>query len=165
MITSDPIINSFREVPQKSSKGIPAELNENLRKPSPATNYLSWIESVQEEYFGKGATRVTEVPDSDGKVGEWNNFWLNYNSTRSKYLSSTYGHTEVRNKEAQEYVTLSLEEIRETLRCCKKITEILENVLIRNDRECNNIYNIGSSLHSDPVLSHQVTIHLYIYLL
>nr|CAI5823678.1 unnamed protein product [Callosobruchus analis] len=54
-------------------------------------------QSVQEEYFGKGATRVTEVPDSDGKVGEWNNFWLNYNSTRSKYLSSTYGHTEVRN--------------------------------------------------------------------
>ncbi|VEN57041.1 unnamed protein product [Callosobruchus maculatus] len=151
------------------------KLNENLRIPSPATNYLSWIESVQEEYFGKGATRVTEVPDVDGKIGEWNNFWLNYNSARSKYLSNNYGNKEVRNnddsldkksldslhrgesldKETEEYVSLSLEEIRETLRCCKRITEILENVLIRNERECDNIYNMGGLRNSDPVLSRQ----------
>ncbi|CAH2008520.1 unnamed protein product [Acanthoscelides obtectus] len=151
------------------------KLNENLRIPSPATNYLSWIESVQEEYFGKGATRVTEVPDIDSRVGEWNNFWLNYNSGRTEYLSSTFENKEERNhddgldkksagsphrvesldKGNEEYVTLSLEEIRETLKCCKKITDILENVLIRNDRELDNIYNMEGSFNSEPVLSRQ----------
>lgn len=56
---------------------------------SPGSSYLTWIESVKSDYFGSALSRV-EPTDVDGKVWEWNNFWLNYNNVRSRYASSSY---------------------------------------------------------------------------
>lgn len=62
---------------------------------SPSSSYLTWIESVNSEYFGS-AVSATEVDNVDSKVGEWNNFWLNYNNARGRYLSSPYLNGEER---------------------------------------------------------------------
>ncbi|XP_063911401.1 uncharacterized protein LOC135128425 isoform X3 [Zophobas morio] len=118
---------------------------------SPGSSYLSWIESVNSEYFGS-ATSTAEVTDVDNKVGEWNNFWLNYNSARSRYLSSPYLSTsnedrtgdelsdakstcstqrEFTEKTANEQVMLSVDEVNEIIKCSQRITEILQNGLKR----------------------------------
>lgn len=56
---------------------------------SPGSSYLTWIESVKSDYFGSAITAMEPNVDVDGKVGEWNNFWLNYNNARSRYVSSS----------------------------------------------------------------------------
>lgn len=62
---------------------------------SPSSSYLTWIESVNSEYFGS-AISTADVDHLDNKVGEWNNFWLNYNNARGRYLSSPYLNGEER---------------------------------------------------------------------
>lgn len=61
---------------------------------SPGSSYLSWIESVKSDYSGSAISRVEPI-DGDSKVGEWNNFWLNYSNARSKYVSSSYPEDKV----------------------------------------------------------------------
>lgn len=56
---------------------------------SPSASYLTWIESIKSDYYGSAISRV-EPTDVDTKVGEWNNFWLNYSKARSRYAASTY---------------------------------------------------------------------------
>lgn len=71
-----------------------------------SSSYLSWLESVNSEYF---ETVISNEPgestliilthnithifsnsdhDVDNKVGEWNNFWLNYSNSRLCQLST-----------------------------------------------------------------------------
>lgn len=121
---------------------------------SASSSYLSWIESVNSEYFGS-ANSTAETVDIDNKVGEWNNFWLNYNSSNNRYLSSPFLYTSTDEKtledlsdckstcstqreytEKQTYLDqyyLSHDEITETIRCTQRITEILQNALKRTN--------------------------------
>ncbi|RZC40901.1 tramtrack, beta isoform-like [Asbolus verrucosus] len=135
---------------------------------SPGSSYLSWIESVNSEYFGS-ATTTADVADVDNKVGEWNNFWLNYNSARSRYLSSPYLSTsnedrtgdelsdakstcstqrEFTEKMASEQIVLSVDEINEAIKCSQRITEILQNALKRTEQEFDDSKN--DSYYSQP---------------
>lgn len=135
---------------------------------SPGSSYLSWIESVHSEYFSSTST-TTEVPDVDGKVGEWNNFWLNYSSARSKYLSSPYLSTsnddktgdelsdvkstcstqrEFTEKNASDQILLSVDEVQEAIRCAQRVSEILQNALRRNDVDFEDSKN--DSYYSQP---------------
>ncbi|XP_063911402.1 uncharacterized protein LOC135128425 isoform X4 [Zophobas morio] len=139
---------------------------------SPGSSYLSWIESVNSEYFGS-ATSTAEVTDVDNKVGEWNNFWLNYNSARSRYLSSPYLSTsnedrtgdelsdakstcstqrEFTEKTANEQVMLSVDEVNEIIKCSQRITEILQNGLKRaeeyDDSKNDSYYSQPYSLQN-----------------
>lgn len=117
---------------------------------SASSNYLSWIESVNSEYFGNVTTNNTnDVVDIDTKVGEWNNFWLNYNSPQNRYVSSPYlcASNEERTvddisdckstcstqKISTEQIMLSIDEIMEAIQCSQRITEILQKALKRSD--------------------------------
>ncbi|KAK9877160.1 hypothetical protein WA026_016902 [Henosepilachna vigintioctopunctata] len=132
------------------------EINKRDDRPlvTPETNYLSWIESVQSEYFG--ANGNTDSSDAENKVGEWNNFWLNYQNSRSGYVSSVYYNSVSRysqddkttdefsdakstcsthnftDKNFSETLTLSIEDANEILKCSMRITEIMQNVLKKN---------------------------------
>lgn len=64
---------------------------------SPGSSYLTWIESVKSDYFGSALSRV-ENTEIDNKIGEWNNFWLNYSNARSRYVSSSYPDDKMVNK-------------------------------------------------------------------
>ncbi|XP_018569770.1 uncharacterized protein LOC108909826 [Anoplophora glabripennis] len=133
---------------------------------SPNSSYLTWIESVNSEYFGS-AVSAAEVDNVDNKVGEWNNFWLNYNNARGRYLSSPYlngdermaddgsevkstcsTHRDLTDKNSGEYISLTLDEIHETVRCAQRITEILQNALRRNDQDIENL-NMENSYYSE----------------
>ncbi|KAK4877432.1 hypothetical protein RN001_009938 [Aquatica leii] len=137
---------------------------------SASSSYLSWIESVNSEYFST-ANATTEVMDADTKVGEWNNFWLNYNSENNRYLSSPYlcisndektgddlsdgkstSSTQREFTEKQislDQVSLSQEEILEAIKCSQRITEILQQALKRNEAEIDDSKN--DSYYSQPL--------------
>ncbi|KAL1502318.1 hypothetical protein ABEB36_007482 [Hypothenemus hampei] len=54
-----------------------------------SSSYLSWIESVNSEYFGSvSCNPPIIVQEVDNKVGEWNNFWLNYSTARLNNVST-----------------------------------------------------------------------------
>ncbi|CAG9833680.1 unnamed protein product [Diabrotica balteata] len=139
---------------------------------SPASSYLSWIESVNNEFIDTAATtevKPTEVNEVDNKVGEWNNFWLNYNSARSRYMSSAYlsadekimddisdakssnsTQRDLGEKPSGEYVILTLEEAHEAIKYSKKLTEIFQTALVRNDHDCENS-NLEASFYSESL--------------
>ncbi|XP_060519970.1 uncharacterized protein LOC132698110 [Cylas formicarius] len=124
-----------------------------------STNYLSWIESASSDYFGSAIVNVQDdTPDVDNKVGEWNNFWLNYSNARLRHLSDrtfssngvdrTVDETSEDGKSggssqrdvtdknnSAECVMLTLDEVNETIKCSKRITEILLNAMKRNETE------------------------------
>ncbi|XP_050308811.1 uncharacterized protein LOC126745131 [Anthonomus grandis grandis] len=141
------------------------------RNVSPASSsYLSWIESVNSEHFSS-AISSESGQDADSKVGEWNNFWLNYSTARLRHLSTeeTFG-SEIRSdpeensddhksddsnpkdstdKNSLECVTLTIEEMQETIRCSQRITEILQTALRRSDTEEGSNESYYSQQHSN----------------
>lgn len=140
-----------------------AQIDNDKTIMSQSSSYLSWIESVNSEYFGSGAPS-NDFNDCDNKVGEWNNFWLNYNSARSKYLSSTYLYSQedkekdkvedfsevkstcstqrdLTDKGSSECVTLTLEEVNEALRCVQKVVDILQVASRRADHDFEDTNN------------------------
>lgn len=119
---------------------------------SVSSNYLSWIESVNSEYGGNVTTTdntKNDVVDIDTKVGEWNNFWLNYNSPQNRYLSSPYlcvsneertvddvsecKSTCSTQKISTEQIMLGIDEIMEAIQCSQRVTEILQKAIKRSD--------------------------------
>ncbi|KAF2879161.1 hypothetical protein ILUMI_27013 [Ignelater luminosus] len=140
---------------------------------SASSSYLSWIESVNSEYFGS-ANSTADVVDVDAKVGEWNNFWLNYNSANNRYLSSPYLTVSHEDKTVEDLsdckstcstqreftekqisldqIFLSHEEIMETLRCSQRITEILQNALKRNEADIDESRNDSYYSQTFPAL-------------
>lgn len=117
---------------------------------SESSSYLSWIESLNSDYLANAST--TEAITADAKTGEWNNFWLNYNNVRNKYLQqnsfscmstdNTEDHSSAASvqKEAAEeaesaedvfYITRT--EILETIKCCQKIIDVLQIAMKRTD--------------------------------
>lgn len=115
---------------------------------SESSSYLSWIESLNSEYLTNAS--MTDAVAADGKAGEWNNFWLNYNNASSRplqqnsfsYSMSTDNTTDdfldaksassvqkeiVENPGDLFYMTRS--EILETIKCCQRIIEVLQTVL------------------------------------
>lgn len=115
-----------------------------------SSNYLSWIESVNSDYGGTATTdNANDIVDIDTKVGEWNNFWLNYNSPQNRYLSSPYlcASNEERTvddvseckstcstqKISTEQIMLGIDEIMEAIQCSQRVTEILQKALKRSD--------------------------------
>lgn len=144
---------------------------------SPGSSYLSWIESVHSEFFAS-ATSTTEVTDADNKVGEWNNFWLNYNSARSRYAPSPYPSTSNNDErtadefsdarstcstqkkfnDSLEQITLTSEEVNEVLHCSQRITEILQNAVKRSEHETDESKN--DSYYSQPY-TQAVSIYLF----
>lgn len=138
---------------------------------SPSTSYLSWIESVNSEYFGTSLSN-NDIVDVDNKVGEWNNFWLNYNSPHNRYLSTHYNklsnedktaddmsdckstcstHREFNEKISTEHTVLSYDDMSEIIHCAQRITDILQKALKRND-EVEHSRN--DSYYSQPSVSY-----------
>lgn len=116
-----------------------------------SSNYLSWIESIHNT-FGISPADNDDVVYIDNKVGEWNNFWLNYNSTQNRYLSSNgyqfedktgddvsdtkstcSTHKEFNEKMSSEQIMLGIDEVMEVLSCAQKISDILHKALKRSD--------------------------------
>ncbi|KAL3284907.1 hypothetical protein HHI36_019041 [Cryptolaemus montrouzieri] len=145
---------------------------------TPESSYLSWIESVQCEYFGSGGN--AELSDAENKVGEWNNFWLNYQNSRSGYVSSVYynsvsqysqdektvedfsdaksscsTHKDFTDRNFGETITLSIDDANEILKCSQKITDLLQNALKKNTD--NTDYSRNGSIQSS-FISHQNSI-------
>lgn len=56
---------------------------------------------------------------------------------------------ELIDKTSNELISLSLEEMHEVLNCSRRITEIFQNALVRNDHDCGNS-NVGTSCYSEP---------------
>uniref|UniRef100_A0A6P7FE24 Uncharacterized protein LOC114327259 n=1 Tax=Diabrotica virgifera virgifera TaxID=50390 RepID=A0A6P7FE24_DIAVI len=164
--------SSEHENPTKNSINNKNENEEEKLVQSPASSYLSWIESVNNEFIDTATTtevKPTEVSEIDNKVGEWNNFWLNYNSARSRYMSSAYlsadekaiddvsdakssnsTHRELGEKPPGEYVLLTLEEAHEAIKYSKRLTEIFQTALVRNDHDCENS-NLEASYYSESL--------------
>ncbi|KAJ8922370.1 hypothetical protein NQ315_004313 [Exocentrus adspersus] len=144
--------------------------------PSPNSSYITWIESVNTEYFGSTVTtaEVNGVDTVDNnKVGEWNNFWLNYNNARGRYLSSPYlneeenrqepddvdvseakstcstTHRVLTDKNSGDYITLTLDEIQEAVKCTQRTLEILQNALRRNDQDIENLNVENNSYYTE----------------
>ncbi|CAG9767481.1 unnamed protein product [Ceutorhynchus assimilis] len=121
---------------------------------STSNSYLSWIESVNSDYFG---STISNVPaqDVESKVGEWNNFWLNYSNASLRRLSTeltfssdganqSVDESEERkspestqkdgtDKNSTECVMLTMEELQETLRCSQRIVDIMQNAMKRSE--------------------------------
>ncbi|XP_056634405.1 uncharacterized protein LOC130443683 [Diorhabda sublineata] len=133
---------------------------------SPASSYLSWIESVNNIENTTTEVQPNDKNDVEGKVGEWNNFWLNYNTARNRYMSSTYltddrmaddvseaissNSTQkgLGEKPPGECIFLTVDEIHEALKYSKKLTEILQTALIRSNHDCENS-NPETSFYSE----------------
>lgn len=62
-------------------------------------------------------------------------------------------------KNAAESISLTVDEIHEALKCSKRITEIFQNALTRNDHDCENSI-VENSYYSEP-FSRQVSISTY----
>ncbi|XP_044765001.1 uncharacterized protein LOC123321454 [Coccinella septempunctata] len=145
---------------------------------TPESSYLSWIESVQNEYFGKGCKNA-DVSDAENKVGEWNNFWLNYQNSRSGFVSSVIYNSvsqysrddkigdelseprsscstqkDFTDKNFGDTVTLSVEDASEILKCSQRITEIMLGAIKKTDG--SREFSRNGSLHSS--ISHQTSI-------
>lgn len=137
---------------------------------SPSASYLSWLESVNSEYFGNNLAN-NDIVDIDNKVGEWNNFWLNYNSPQNRYLSNHYHklsneektgddysdckstcstHRDFTEKISSEQVVLTYDEITEIIHCAQKITDILQKAVKRTD---DVDYSRNDSYYSQPSVS------------
>lgn len=150
-----------------------AEIAKDKTFVSASSSYLSWIESVNSEYFGSANHSGGDVVDVDAKVGEWNNFWLNYNSNNNRYLSSPY--LSISNEEKLEdlsdaksttstqreftdkqfsldQIVLSHEEVLETIRCAQRITEVLQNAIKRNESDFDESRNDSYYSHIFPAL-------------
>ncbi|KAK9751345.1 Zinc finger, C2H2 type [Popillia japonica] len=142
---------------------------------SPSASYLSWIESVNSEYFGNPLAN-NDVVDIDNKVGEWNNFWLNYNSPHNRYLSSHHNklsneertaddlsdckstcstHRDFTEKISSDQVVLTYDEITEVMQCAQKITDVLQKAMKRNDEidqsRNDSYYSQHSNSYSDEI--------------
>ncbi|CAG9856401.1 unnamed protein product [Phyllotreta striolata] len=155
------------------SSAVGAKNEEGKTIQSPASSYLSWIGSVSNDFAAPAKPPAEPAANNevDSKVGEWNNFWLNYNSARSRYLSSAFLGTDDRTvllqgdemskssnsnyrdlpeRPSGEYVLMTLDEVHETLKCSKKITEIFQSALLRNDHDCENS-NFETSYYSQSL--------------
>lgn len=121
--------------------------NKSAQHLSDSPSYLSWIESLNT------TSSATEAFATDGKAGEWNNFWLNYNNVRNRYLQQnsfscsmstsdnvTDDFTDAKSSRSSIQKEASVEhpgdlfyltraEILETIRCCQKIIEVLQTVM------------------------------------
>ncbi|KAB0796984.1 hypothetical protein PPYR_11045 [Photinus pyralis] len=138
---------------------------------SASSSYISWIESVNSsDYFGSTTNTLSDTVDPEAKVGEWNNFWLNYNSPNNRYLSSPYLCISNEEKQAEDLsdgkstsstqkdfnekrnsldqLFLSQEELQEAIKCSQRITEILQHALKRNEIEVDESKNDSS--YSQP---------------
>lgn len=119
-----------------------------------SSSYFSWIDSLNGEYFDATPNEQPQLPDN--KSGEWNNFWLNYNNARNKYMSSPAvaaqnvpsspeEYSDARSSintakeqpqnEENEFFYLTKAEIAESLECCQKLTELLQNALKRSEND------------------------------
>lgn len=144
---------------------------------SVSSNYLSWIESVHSEYLGQAPSNNSDIVDIDNKVGEWNNFWLNYNSPQNRYLSSPYlcatedktgddmsdckstcsTQKEFNEKLPSEQIILHIDEVMEVLSCAQRISDILHKALRRSD-DIDQSRN--DSYYSQPYSHHTVSMKL-----
>lgn len=134
------------------------------------SEYLSWIESLSSDYFTNATQAETDSTITDGKAGEWNNFWLNYNNARNLYLQqqNSYSYNSVPTSEEfleaninssnikkepsienpDDLFYMTRAEMLETIKCCQKIIEVLQEVMnkttavkvddIKNDSSHNN---------------------------
>lgn len=130
-----------------------------------SSSYFSWIDSLNSEYLD--ATPNEQFIDN--KSGEWNNFWLNYNNARNKYMSSPVVTTQSANVSSPEefsdarssinttkeqpeneieHFYLTKAEITESLECCQKLTELLQNALNRTENDSQNTSRFVSSQNS-----------------
>lgn len=117
---------------------------------SESSSYLSWIESLNSDNL-----TATEVfTTTDGRTGEWNNFWLNYNNARNLYLRqqnscscnsiSTTDNTAATDEfldarsiqkepslahNPDDLLYMTRADMLETIKCCQKIIEILQNAM------------------------------------
>lgn len=141
--------------------------------------YLSWIESLNSEYLSNAS--ITDVASVDGKAGEWNNFWLNYNNARNRYSQqnsfscsmSTSDNTaddfidskiadNIQKEQFSEnpsdlfYMTRS--EILETIKCCQKIIEVLQSAL---SKTADNTRNNSNYIMSKRTVSVYFVINVF----
>lgn len=133
-----------------ASKIVAGDSNTNNKSTilSDSSSYLSWIESLNSEYLT--TTSTGEAIATDGKAGEWNNFWLNYNNARNICLKQNSFSCSTPDNTADDIVDarstnsvqkepsienpsdlffLTRSEILETIKCCQKIIEVLQTVL------------------------------------
>ncbi|CAH1106503.1 unnamed protein product [Psylliodes chrysocephalus] len=172
-------LESFSSEPENAIRIATNTKNDEGKVQSPASSYLSWIGSVSNEFIATPAEIRQSVEinnDIDSKVGEWNNFWLNYNSARSRYMSSAFLSADDRTAEEMseaksinsniketadrpsgEFILMTIDEIHEALKCSKKITEIFQSALTRNDHDCENS-NFETSYYSESVSRHTSSI-------
>lgn len=148
--------------------------NEAPREPrllSESSSYLSWIENVNGEFLT--TTSVTpEYSGGDNIGGEWNNFWLNYNSARNKYVPDSFvymvtedvtddmseaksGCEEQRYaNDNEQFFYMSKEELTESIRCCQRLLQLLTTALERHDNKDDNKSDtiFLSPIHSVSIL-------------
>ncbi|XP_066149025.1 uncharacterized protein [Euwallacea fornicatus] len=141
-----------------------------------SSSYLSWIERVNSEYFDSVVPN-TSVQDVDNKVGEWNNFWLNYSNARLRHLSTEQtfssdglfektvddqeedrkslasSQRDVTEKNSMEYVMLTMDEVQETLKCSQRISEILQNAMKRSEPDEGSNESYYSQQISCPLMA------------
>ncbi|XP_045462326.1 uncharacterized protein LOC123672303 [Harmonia axyridis] len=146
---------------------------------TPGSSYLSWIESVQNEYFGR-TDKNADASDAENKVGEWNNFWLNYQNSRSAYVSSIHYKSvsqcsarddkvgdefsdarsscstqkDFTDKNFNDTVTLTVEDAAEILKYSQRITEIMLGAIRKT--EGSREFSRNGSQHSS--VSYQTSI-------
>ncbi|XP_030765215.1 uncharacterized protein LOC115889371 [Sitophilus oryzae] len=141
----------------------------NIMSPS-SSSYLSWIESVNSEYFGSAVSSVPGAQDLDNKVGEWNNFWLNYSNARLHHLSTdqtfssdgadktaeensedrkSQGSTQrdITEKNSVECVMLTVDEFNEAMKCSQRVMDILNCAMKRNEMDDSS----NESYYSQPL--------------
>lgn len=117
---------------------------------STSSNYLSWLETVNNEYYG------TPHTDSDSKSGEWNHFWSNYNSSTNQYFSSPYlcpsnsvedlsDSTTQMDKGSLEKIAFTLDEVNEALHCAQRVTDILKDALKRAEEGADQPVSTASN--------------------
>ncbi|CAH0546644.1 unnamed protein product [Brassicogethes aeneus] len=148
-------------------------------KTSQTASYMSWIES---EYFGSSSIHSEDYHEYDSKVGEWNNFWLNYTSARSNFNNNPYFNLstetkkvcdlseakstcntqrEFMDKNPSNSVMLTVDELNESVKCSQRITEILQNALRRNDQDLedsiNSYYSQSFTRHNSSIRDDDVT--------
>lgn len=84
----------------------------------------------------------------------------------SDVKSTTSTQKELLGKNSNEYISLTLDEVHEAMKCSLRITEIFQNALTRNDHDCANSNN-ESSYYSENLSPHVslkiylITYHLY----
>lgn len=150
-----------------------SEANREQHLLSGSSSYLSWIESVNSDLFTNSLT--PELANCDNIGGEWNNFWLNYNSARNKYvpdsfvcmitedatddLSDTKSNSEEQkhdnDNESGQFFYLSREELVESIKCCERLSQLLQNALERHDNKFND--NKSETFFASPI--HSVSPH------